>query len=172
MCPGSQSSCAASRSPPVYPHHHRQRHHHPARPAQQFTGSDITVAPMQRFRLSGPSARGTTAAPCSAAHRRPNGSSIRRAASAASSASGATTTTAAASSAAVAPTTTTTITPQRLQRNERAQHIGCPLLQPATLISFERLTQRPVSTLPCYTAPLEPYACHSGFKYIKTAALA
>uniref|UniRef100_A0A182XPL3 Uncharacterized protein n=1 Tax=Anopheles quadriannulatus TaxID=34691 RepID=A0A182XPL3_ANOQN len=55
----------------------------------QFTGSDITVAPVQRYRLSGPSARGTTAAPCSAAHRRPNGSSFWRAASAASSASGA-----------------------------------------------------------------------------------
>uniref|UniRef100_A0A182IGE1 Uncharacterized protein n=1 Tax=Anopheles arabiensis TaxID=7173 RepID=A0A182IGE1_ANOAR len=89
MCPKSQSSCAASRSPPVYPH--RQRHHHLARPAQQFTGSDITVAPVQRYQLSGPTARGTTAAPCSAAHRRPNGSSIRRAASRASSASGATT---------------------------------------------------------------------------------
>ncbi|EDO63735.1 AGAP005788-PA [Anopheles gambiae str. PEST] len=168
MCPGSQSSCAASRSPPVYPHHHRQRHHHPARPAQQFTGSDITVTPVQRYRLSGPSARGTTAAPCSAAHRRPNGNSIRRAASSASSVSGATTTTPTATPTTKTPTTT----PQRLQRNERAQRIGCPQLQPATLIQFERMAWRPVCTLPRYIASHDPYACHAGFIRHKTAASA
>ena len=55
--------------------------------------------------------------------------------------------------AAVAPTTTTTtITPQRLQRNERAQHIGCPLLQPATLIpSSVRHGGRSTLSPPCFT---------------------